>query len=141
MQRREEANVSGADLDSLVEVLGDAPVSVAVLYGSLARGDVGPGSDIDIAVGFEDTLSASERTEARLSLLRDLTVELGTDEVDVVPLSGLPSELEDEIQQDGILLVGTRTDFERYLSDVDSTANPGETRPLGEIVDELEEVV
>jgi len=47
--------------------------------------DAGPGSDVNLAVAFPDTLSSVERTRARLTLIERLSVALGTDDVDVVP--------------------------------------------------------
>lgn len=138
MRRREDVSVPGLELSDLVEALRSAPVTVGVLYGSLARGEGSARSDVDVAVAFEESLSDSERTAARLSLTRDIAVELGTDDVDVVPLSGATPELVSEIQRDGVLLVGTLDEFQTVASE------NGESRGRGDeddVVASLDEVI
>lgn len=44
------------DLEEIREVLEAAPVTLAVLYGSRARGAAGPGSDGDLAVSFRNSV-------------------------------------------------------------------------------------
>ena len=59
MREREEATVPDLDIEVIVRVLDEAPVNLAVLYGSAARGDVTTRSDIDLAVEFEKSLSST----------------------------------------------------------------------------------
>lgn len=94
------------DRDRLVSVLGDAPITVAVLYGSHARGEATGDSDIDLAVAFDDDLDSAARTRARLRLIERLSAELRTDEVDVVPISQTGAALRRSIHEEGIIIYG-----------------------------------
>jgi predicted nucleotidyltransferase len=86
-------------------VLADHPVTLGFLFGSRARGDADPGSDVDVAVVFDD--AASERSGRRLRLGVDLALALGTDDVDVVDLQSASPALVRAIFRDGERLVGT----------------------------------
>lgn len=114
MEHASEASVPSLDLEAVRDVLEDAPVRVAVLYGSHARGEATDRSDVDVAVGFDDSLTGIDRTHARLDLISRLADRLGTDDVDVVPLSGVRDSLRYEIWTDGVLLVGSRDDLAAY---------------------------
>lgn len=138
MRDREEATVSSLEVDAVVQVLDEAPVSLGVLYGSHARGDATPNSDVDLAVEFEDSLSSAQLTRARLGLIERLTSELETDDVDVIPLSRAHADLLDEILLDGILIYGSPTDLDRY----DARSDEGKDRrnPMAEFDDLLAEL-
>ncbi len=137
MRTHEDASISGPDVEAIVEIVADAPVSAAVLYGSYARGEQRLGSDIDVAVEFDESLSSIERTRARLELTERLGTTLGTDDIDVTPLSKAPAELKGEVLEDGICLYGSvdddipeeRTTRDERLADFD------------ELLAELERVV
>lgn len=96
------------DPDEIVSVLVDVPVTAAVLYGSHARGEATDRSDVDLAVAFDDSLSSIERTRTRLALIEQLSRVLGTDRIDLVPLSEAPDSLRREILADGIVIYGSR---------------------------------
>jgi predicted nucleotidyltransferase len=140
MRDRSEFSASSLDADALVEILDGAPVTCGVLFGSHATGEERPGSDIDLAVEFESSLSSVERTRARLRIIEEVGVALGLDAVDVVPLSGAPPALRREIHEDGVLLYGsldeadtpadgdtelnreeTLAQFDRILTDMEQT--------------------
>ena len=137
MRTYEDASISGLDVEPIVEIVTDAPVSVAVLYGSYARGEQRPGSDIDIAVEFEESLSSTERTRARLTLIERLGTALGTDDVDVTPLSKTSADLKREILEDGICLYGSVDE------DVpeEPTSHAERLADFDELLTELERVV
>ena len=88
---------------SLVEELRGAmaareDVSVAVLFGSAARGQAGTGSDVDLAV----------RLRSQVTDLGALGVHISRSvgrAVDVVSLDDAPPLLRFEIARDGVLLV------------------------------------
>lgn len=105
------------DLDRVRAVCSSAAVTVAILYGSRARGDAIARSDVDVAVGFQDDLTSAERTRQRLRLTSELSRVFGTDAVDVVPLSGMSPALRREVAEDGVLLYGDP----REVSSVDSS--------------------
>jgi predicted nucleotidyltransferase len=100
------ASVS-VDVDRLVSVLSDAPITVAVLYGSHARGEATASSDIDLAIGFDESLDSTTRTRARLRLIERVSAELGTDAVDIVPLARTGSALRRSIHEEGIVIYGS----------------------------------
>jgi predicted nucleotidyltransferase len=106
------------DTETIESVLVDTPVSVAVLYGSHARGEATEHSDIDLAVVFDETLSSVEKTRARLALIERLSVSLGTNAVDVTPLIRAPQSLQREIYRDVILLYGSEKSLPAIGEDV-----------------------
>lgn len=89
---------------ALVERLEAAPVSIAVLFGSYARGEATSSSDVDIAVEYDQDVE--NYADEHLSLVADLTRILGTDDVDVVRLSVVDPRIAVEALEDGLLLVG-----------------------------------
>lgn len=91
------------------------PAAVAVyLFGSTARGDVGPTSDVDVAVLF-DAPPASTLMGPGLSLAGRLEQLLGT-RVDLIVLNKASADLVHRVLRDGDLLVdrdpGRRIRFE-----------------------------
>ena len=84
-------------IDTLRRFFADRDdVMFAYLFGSVARGDVGPLSDIDIAVMCDDC-------ETRIQW--DLMELLGREDIDVVNLRTLRSQrLVKDIVQEGVLL-------------------------------------
>jgi len=89
---------------SLVERLKDRlvglpAVRLAVVFGSVARGDERPGSDVDVAVRL-DTDSSALRQEVEVELGRAAGREL-----DIVFLDEAPPLLRFEIATDGVVLV------------------------------------
>lgn len=138
MRDRREATVPNLDVDAIVRVLDEAPVTLAVLYGSYARGDTTARSDIDLAVEFKGTLPSVDQTRARLGLIERLTTELETDEIDAVPLSRVPTEL----LEDGILIRGSMADLERYIEHVgETTSHRDRLTEFDDLLTELERVV
>ena len=110
MRDRSELSAPDLDVDALVEILDGAPVTCGILFGSYATGDQRSGSDIDLAVEFDSSLSSLERTRARLRIIEAVSVALGLDAVDVVPLSGAPESLRRDIYENGVLLYGSADD-------------------------------
>ena len=106
MREIDDGTSLSVDRDRLVSVLGDAPVTVAVLYGSHARGEATSDSDMDLGVVFDDDLDSTARTRARLRLIERLSAELGTDAIDVVPLAHTGTSLRRSIHQEGIVIYG-----------------------------------
>jgi predicted nucleotidyltransferase len=114
MQRRDEVTIENLDVDLIVQILDDCPVTLAVLFGSYARGEATQLSDIDIAVEFDDSLASHERTQNRLALIEQLSTTLETDKIDVIPLSSAPSALVNEILFDGVLIYGSMGSLKSY---------------------------
>ncbi|WP_436912143.1 type VII toxin-antitoxin system MntA family adenylyltransferase antitoxin [Halosimplex marinum] len=139
MERRDD--ISGVDLDAVRRVLDAAPVSVGVLYGSVARGDAHGRSDIDLGVAFEDVPSPSERTRERLSLIDALSAALGTDDVDVVPITDSPPELRRSIRRDGVVVYGSLDRARDLLATPDSEADDAPLDSFDKILRDIERAV
>lgn len=73
-------------------------VKVAYLFGSCARGDVGPLSDVDIAVLLDGRVSPFD---FRLRMSASLAQELGTEHFDLVTLNDSPLLLKYEVVRGG----------------------------------------
>jgi uncharacterized protein len=73
---------------ALAELFGRHPdVVAAYLFGSQARGDAGPLSDVDLAVWLDDQPRA--RLSRQLALSAEAGSLLGTDDVQLVVLNGV----------------------------------------------------
>ncbi len=91
-------------------------LAAAWLFGSRARGDAGPRSDVDVAILLADCLEPSTHDLLAIAELQaDLEEELQCD-VDVVVANGAPPDLLFRVLRDGVLLVdahhGERIEFE-----------------------------
>jgi len=79
-------------------------VKLVYLFGSAAREDTGPLSDVDVAVYLEG-LGKREAGELRLKLASDLMKRLQTDKVDVTVLNVLDApELKYQVITQGLLI-------------------------------------
>jgi predicted nucleotidyltransferase len=72
-------------------------VAFAYLFGSLAKGEPKPLSDVDIAIYF---LDESDIAEKKLDILGDLMELLETDEIDLVILNTAPLTLRMKVIED-----------------------------------------
>mgnify|MGYP005858800007 CR=1 FL=1 len=111
--------------DTVRAVLAEHPVAVGFLFGSHAREEATPNSDIDVAVAFEDRSAADTATDdQRLALSTDLAVALGTDDVDVVDLRAATPGLVRAVFSEGTRLIGSEQDArdlrERLLAAADN---------------------
>jgi len=91
-------------------LLADRDVQFAYLFGGLLSGRT-PLSDVDIAVYLKGTGDIPEKT---LSLYRDLTEALKTDELDIVVLNSAPLSLAGRILSNKRILVD-KEPFRRHL--------------------------
>jgi predicted nucleotidyltransferase len=80
-------------------------VRLAAVFGSAARGDERPGSDVDVAL-----LLSPDTPDLRLELEAELGRAAGR-EIDLVYLDTAPALLRFEIARDGVLLAGRRDDW------------------------------
>jgi hypothetical protein len=94
-------------------------VKVAYLFGSRAKGRVGPLSDFDIAILLDRHLNKQESFNYRLSLLNDLSSILKTRKLDVVIMNNAPLLLNYNIIKKGKVLYCrdelARVRFETYV--------------------------
>lgn len=79
-------------------------VALAYLFGSLARGQAGPLSDIDVAVLLTPDVPAENYFDERLRIMGDLMDLLNQNEVDVAILNQAPLALAYRVLRDGVLL-------------------------------------
>ncbi|MFB6152292.1 MAG: nucleotidyltransferase family protein [Haloarculaceae archaeon] len=139
MREYPDASVPGLDVDSIVEILDEAPVTRAILFGSYARGDERAGSDVDVAVEFEPETTHLERTRARLRLIERLGATLERDDVDVVPLSEAPPALRRAVETEGVLLLGPEVGAHPGADGTPAERDTGDR--FDELLAELERVV
>jgi len=90
-----------AEFDHLAELLAGEAVEIAYLFGSLARGDTGRISDMDIAILLSNEPSTEQCARSQLYFLDRLTKHLRNDNVDVVILNHAPLLLQHRIVRDG----------------------------------------
>lgn len=88
----------------LAAILWDRKVVFAYLFGSQAKGKVGPLSDIDIAVCVDESVARDERFDLRLEVLGKLTDLFKTDNIDLVVLNDAPPLLAHRVLREGVLL-------------------------------------
>jgi uncharacterized protein len=90
----------------LTRALGARPeVLDAYLFGSQARGDARPTSDVDVAVYVDRGLAGDPPYGYAAELTSVLMAALGCDRVDVVVLNDAPPLLYHRVLRDGVRLV------------------------------------
>lgn len=95
-----------ARLDRVVErYSGDSRVVAVYLFGSFARGEEGPLSDIDLALLLNPRTARADLAPLALDYLIELNSLLGTDEVGFVLLNSAPLTLRHEVVRTGKVLV------------------------------------
>ena len=93
-------------------VLNDQPIQWATLYGSTARGDMIPCSDVDIALVGTQELPPRERLRLMLDLSLEVEEQCDLHEADVRNINDGPLLLQGRVATEGILLYG-RDEVER----------------------------
>jgi len=101
-------------------------VIAAYLFGSYARGTVGPLSDVDVAVLFDE---GSDTDRIYLKLCVEVSKALHTDEVDLVILNEAPVTLKYNILKEGKLLF-CRDETKRIRFQVRVINDYIDTKPL-----------
>jgi len=90
-------------LDGIKKILiEDENIIFAYLFGGLARGELRPLADVDIAVYVKDT---GNLPEYKLKLFDELTEILGTNEMDIIILNTAPVILSGKILRNKQTLV------------------------------------
>lgn len=84
---------------------GDRDLAAAYLFGSRARGDARPRSDVDLAVILHPGLSPAQRWRKRLGLLDEAASQLASDAVDLLVLEEAPPVVAHRALRDGRLIV------------------------------------
>lgn len=134
-----------ADLDAIRDALEDHPVRLAVVFGSQVRGTATSESDVDIAVEFEEGLSADERHRATLELVVDVMEELGVNDVDVTDLDGVPPAVGASALETGVVVLGDDERVEELWEQLDARrtvrSHAERMREFDELLARLEETV
>lgn len=96
-------------LDKLPEVTNmveaDPDVDALYAFGSLAKGDLKPMSDLDFAVLLSRKLNNKERSKKHIELIGIFTGTFHTDEVDLIILNDAPQRFSYNILREGKCLV------------------------------------
>jgi predicted nucleotidyltransferase len=121
--------VDAAGRERLARALDREGVVGAMLFGSHARGEPHPLSDVDVAVWHEPDLNSSQRLRLQLDLLAAAETALGTDEIDLIMLNGAPPLLRQRALRDGVRLVERDRD-ERVRLETRAILEYCDTAPL-----------
>ena len=106
MSNVERVNADGKLLARLTSALeGRKEILEAYLFGSHARGQAQPHSDIDVAVYIDEALADDGAWGYQAQLTTDLMVVLGTNHVDVVVLNRASILLYHRVLRDGVRLL------------------------------------
>ncbi|MBL7074319.1 nucleotidyltransferase domain-containing protein [candidate division KSB1 bacterium] len=103
--------------EKLTELLAGYPVETCYLFGSYARDDEGPLSDIDLAVFFDESLDKPKCSDLRLRLIGEIQRILKTDRLDLVDLNSSPLALHFKAIKEGKILF-CRDELKRIRKEV-----------------------
>ena len=99
-------------LECAPALLKTRPVLLGYLYGSCAKGDVHPFSDIDIGIYLEENIPALKALDIELSLSIDFDAIMGNKfNVDVRSINNMPLMMKGSIVSEGILLYSRNDPF------------------------------
>jgi predicted nucleotidyltransferase len=100
-----ESAVDSVDLDEMRAYLASTAVEFAVLFGSHARGTADAASDVDIALGFPESLTDRERFRLRNRV--DAELQAYADSfVNISDIESLPTPVAHAALRDRIVIVG-----------------------------------
>ena len=106
MGATERESVDSGLLERLTRALEDREeILEAYLFGSHARGQAQPHSDIDVAVYVDEEREAGRAWGYQAQLTTDLMVALGTNDVDVVVLNRASILLYHRVLRDGVRIL------------------------------------
>jgi predicted nucleotidyltransferase len=99
-------------LECAPALLKTRPVLLGYLYGSYAKGDVHPFSDIDIGIYLEENILARKALDIELTLSLDFDAIMGNKfNVDVRSINNMPLMMKGSIVSEGILLYSRNDPF------------------------------
>jgi predicted nucleotidyltransferase len=116
---------------SVRAALAQDQVAAAYLFGSQARGNPGPLSDVDVGVWASPGMDARQRFELRLRLARAVERALGGQAVDLVVLDDASPLLRHRAWRDGELLLD-RDPRTRVRDEARTLVEYLDTKPLRE---------
>ncbi len=89
-------------LPGLVDLISvEEDVVALIVFGSLARGDLKPLSDIDLSVLLDKSLDKTDRFNKHLDLIGKISDFFHTDEIDIIILNDAPIRFVVEILNSG----------------------------------------
>lgn len=141
MRTLNDAVLPTLDVEAILRVFDEVPVRTAILYGSHARGEASAGSDVDIAVQFDDAVSSVERTRARLELIERLSAVLDTDDIDITPISHASPGLRREVYEDGVVLYGDTSALDEEQQELQASTHEERLAEFDDVLATLERVV
>lgn len=97
------SDIVGRLRSAAADVLAGEPVKVAYLFGSHARGEGRPDSDVDVAVLAPDVV-AHDAMDLHLRVLRRLSTASRVPALDVIVLDEAPLTLSGRVVKDGIVI-------------------------------------
>ena len=98
--------------DNAPAIFKNYPVLFSYLFGSYAKGDVHPFSDIDIGIYLKENSLARKALDIELSLSLDFDAILGNKfNVDVRSINNMPLIMKGNIVSEGILLYSRNDPF------------------------------
>jgi hypothetical protein len=104
-------------------------VLFSYVFGSAARGEARPDSDVDIAVYLDTETVQADAGSFRTSLLTELLMCLHRNDVDLVILNQAPVVLQHRVLRDGVLIL-SRDEPGRVAFTVDTLRRYVDTAPL-----------
>lgn len=120
-----------AERKRLASALDRDGVAAAYVFGSQARGEAGPLSDVDVAVWAAPNMLPRERFELRMRLTSAATKALAGERVDLVVLDDASPLLRQRAWRDGRLLID-RDPVTRVRDEARALVEFLDTKPLRE---------
>lgn len=94
------------DTERLREAVASFPVSIVVVFGSYGTDSVGPMSDLDVAVRFEQDVEPARKRDLPGDLRRSITDVTGIEAVDLIDLDAVGPAIGYDALRTGILVFG-----------------------------------
>lgn len=126
------------DRSTLRSVLERHPVRLAVLFGSYATGAADARSDVDVLVELDP---GTDRRTVAMDLLRDLSVELDRNDVDLSLVDDVDPRVGLAAFEHGDLVLGTADRVEQLRGRFEGSVEPPSREELRDRFDDVLEAV
>lgn len=134
---RRGKRIGSIDCDSLVAVLSEHPVRLAILFGSHASGTTTSSSDIDLAVEFEQSVSDEKYHDVYFALMADLMSTLEENSIDLTDITDMQPAVGASALEDGVVLRGTVARAKQHQRAFERAASEAPERTRRERFDDL----
>ncbi len=91
--------LSQAERDKLVQIAREAGITYLALFGSHARGEATPQSDVDLAVRFDRVISLFDLIDTQQAMQDAVSRE-----IDLVPVDNVYDVIKPSIQREAVVL-------------------------------------